>query len=153
MIRCWGWDPGLQTGWCHISVHEDGEIGIFSSGEADHNGIGNLLYDNPVLKAAVSKRDVFETVFVVEKFIMNSKITQAPWSLETTGLIRYFASFYNVPMEVVVSPSSHKNLVKDDIIKRAGLWVPGKEHANDAVRMSLWYLMTKRKLLTEFLKR
>ena len=150
VIHVWGFDPGLATGWCHLSVHFDGEIGIFNCGEGDHFQIGNMLYDNPALKAAVVKREI-ETVFAVEKFTISPGKTQAPWSLETIGLIRYFSNFYHIPF-FMSSPSQHKPLIKDEVIKRAGLWVPGKRHAMDAVRVAMYHLIKERRLLTEWLK-
>lgn len=149
MIHLYAFDPGETTGWCHLSIH-DGEVGIFNSGEADHNSIGNMLYDNLVLKTVISKKEI-ETVFIVEKFIMNAKITQSPWSLETTGLIRYFAGHYQVPL-VTQSPSQAKNLIKNEVIQRAGLYVPGKGHAMDAVRHALYFLVVKKGLLKECLR-
>lgn len=138
----WGWDPGKATGWCRLSI-EEGKIESFICGETDHIGVGNMLLYFP--------KPETETVFIVEKYLMSSKISQAPWTLESTGLIRYFTAVHNIPMEMVL-PSAHKKLISDVIINRAGLWVPGKEHAMDAVRMCLWYLTTKRGLLTECLR-
>lgn len=150
MIHVWGFDPGETTGWCHLSVHGD-EVGVFDSGELDHFSIGNLLFDNPTLRSAVQKQSIIEMDFVVEKYIMNSKITQSPWSLETTGLIRYFAKIYNVPLHSQ-TPSQAKNLIKNDVIQRAGLFVPGKGHAMDAVRHALYFLIVKKGLLKECLR-
>lgn len=151
MIHVWGWDPGLVTGWCHLSVHDDGEIGVFDCGEADHNQVGNMLYDNLALKAAVSNPAI-DTIFVVEKFTMAPTKTQAPWSLETIGLIRYFAAYYKIPM-IMIAPSSHKPLIKNDVIKRAGLWKSSSGgHQMDAVRLCLYYLTTEKRLLLECLK-
>jgi hypothetical protein len=149
MVHLWAFDPGETTGWCHLSVH-DGEIGCFNSGETAHNGIGNMLYDNPALKIAVGKHEI-ETVFVVERFVMNAKITQSPWSLETIGLIKYFADYYHVPVEFQM-PSQAKNLIKNEVIQRAGLYVPGRGHAMDAVRHALYYLTVKKGLLKECLR-
>lgn len=149
IIHIWAFDPGLVTGWCHISVH-DGEIGVFNSGETDHLGIGNMLSDNPALKAAVS-RPGLDVVFAIERFIMNTKVSPQPWSLETTGLIRYFSAIYEIPL-VFQSPSEAKNLIKNDVVKRAGLWVPGQGHAVDSVRHALYYLVKKKGLLTECLR-
>lgn len=151
IVHLWAFDPGETTGWCHLSVN-DNEIGIYNGGEANHFGIGNLLYDNQALKAAVSKIEIIETVFVVEKFIMQSKISQSPWSLETTGLIRYFAGHYNIALDDKQKPSEVKKLITNDVIQRAGLYVPGRGHQMDSVRHALYYLMVKRNLLTEFLK-
>ena len=150
MIHVWAFDPGETTGWCHLSIH-DGEVGVFSCDEADHQGIGNLLFDNQTLKAAISKKDIVETVFIVEKYIMNAKITQSPWSLKTTGLIEYFA-VHNQIFYVEQTPSQAKNLISNDVIKRAGLYVPGKGHAMDSVRHALYFLIIKKKVLQECLR-
>lgn len=149
MTHVWAFDPGETTGWCHLSIH-DGEVGVFSCGETDHQGIGNLLFDNQALKAAISKRDVVETTFVIEKYVMNSKITQSPWSLETTGLIRYMAVRNQIPI-VSQTPGAAKQLASNDVIKRAGLYEPGKGHAMDAVRHALYFLIVKKGLLKECL--
>lgn len=149
MIHIWAFDPGETTGWCHLSVR-DGEIGVFDSGELDHFSIGNLLFDNPTLRAAVSKQDIIQMDFIVEKYVMNSKITQSPWSLETTGLIRYFAKIYNIALHSQ-TPSQAKSLIKNDVIQRAGLYVPGQGHAMDAVRHALYFLILKKGVLKECL--
>src|SRR5258706_6938499 len=94
MVHLYSFDQGLLTVWCHLSVHindNKGEVGCFQCGEADHVGIGNMLYDNQALRSAAAKKEI-EIAFVVERFIMNTKISPQPWSLETIGLIRYFAA-------------------------------------------------------------
>lgn len=150
-LSLYAFDPGKVTGWCHLSIN-DGEVGALSYGEMDHIGVGNLLRDSHVLKAAVSKEEI-ETVFVAESFVMNSKISQQPFSLETIGLIRYFAAIYQVPLHFQ-TPSQVKSLIKDEVIKRADLWVPSKGgHQLDAVRHSLYYLIVKRGLLRQFLSK
>lgn len=150
IVDLWGFDPGLVSGWAHFSIHED-EIGTFECGETDHIGIGNMLYDNPSLKSAIDKPEI-SVNFVAERFVMNSKVTPQPWSLETIGLIRYFASHYHIPFELV-SPSSHKSLITNDIIKQTGLWTPSKDgHQMDALRIALYFLIVKLGLLKECLK-
>src|SRR5260221_9643250 len=52
---------------------------LFSCGETDHIGVGNLLEDNPAIRAA-GKRKELEMAFVIERFVMNTKITPQPWS-------------------------------------------------------------------------
>lgn len=148
-IHVWAFDPGLVTGWCHISVHGDGETGLFNSGQASHLEIGNLLYDNAALRSVV-ERKTFEVIFVVERFIMNAKVTQSPWSLETIGLIRYFGERYHLPLEMQ-GPSQVKGLITDNVVKKAGLYLPGQPHAVDAIRHALFYLTVKKKLLQDCL--
>lgn len=132
-------------------MHE-GEVGVFNCGETNHVGIGNLLSDNQALKAAVNRREL-EVIFVIERYIINSKITPAPWSLETTGLIRYFSAHYQIPL-YFQGPSEVKNLIKDPVIKKAGLWSPSEGgHQADAIRHALYFLTTKKGMLTECLKK
>lgn len=151
MIQVWSFDPGLATGWTHLSVDDDGEVGSFFCGETDHLGIGNLIYENLHLELAMM-RDVIDLNFVAEKFVMNSKVSPSPWSLETTGLIRYFADRHRIPFHIQ-TPSAVKNLIKNDVIKRAGLWVPSDGgHQMDAVRHALYFLIVKKGVLKECLK-
>src|SRR5690349_13242159 len=113
MIHVWSFDPGETTGWTHLSVNQDEEVGHFSCGEDNHLGIGNRLFDNLHLELAVERRSQIEIHFVAEKFVMNSKISQSPWSLETMGLIRYFADRNQIPLHIQ-TPAQVKNLIKDD---------------------------------------
>lgn len=151
ILHIWSFDPGKMSGWCHLSVHNEAETGIFNCGEADHFQIGNMLYDNPALKSAVTNPAI-ETVFVCESYQVTPGKTSGYWSLETIGLIRYFAGYYQVPLHLYKS-SDHKPLIKDNIIKKAGLWEPSKNgHQMDATRLCLYYLTTQRKVLTECLR-
>lgn len=150
MIHLWAFDPGLMTGWCHLSIHQ-GEVGVFNCGETDHIGIGNMLYDNPALTAAVNRKEL-SVNFVIERYIINAKNTPAPWSLETIGLVRYFAAHYQIPLHLQGS-SEAKLLIKDEVIKRAGLWRPSKDgHQMDSVRHALYYLIVEKRLLKECLR-
>ena len=128
----------------------EGEVGIFDCGEADHNQIGNMLYDNQELRMALDRPEL-EMVFIIEKYVINSKISQSPWALETTGLIRYFANRSHIPLHMQ-TPSQVKNLITNDVVKRAGLYTPGSPHAVDSVRHALFYLITRKGLLTECLR-
>lgn len=89
-----------------------------------------------------------ETVFVCESF--QAGRGAEPYSLETIGLIRYFAHHYQIDF-VMHSPSEAKSLIKDDTLRRAGWWTPGKRHANDAVIIAVYYAIKKRNLLTSCL--
>lgn len=110
-----------------------------------------MLDDNPALKAAVNRKEL-ELEFVIERFKMNSKVSPQPWSLETIGLVRYFAARYQTPLHLQ-GPSEVKNLIKNDVIQRADLWIPSKGgHQMDAVRHALYYLIIEKGLLKECLK-
>lgn len=147
MLHIWSFDPGETTGWTHLSIH-DGEVGHFTYGQADHISVGNLLFENSALKIACPKQEI-EIVFVCESYQQRPG-KNTTWSLETIGLIRYFAEKNGIPL-FMQQPSEAKSLVTNDAIKRAGLWVVGQEHARDAVRHALYYLIKERRLLTECL--
>jgi hypothetical protein len=40
--------------------------------------------------------------------------------------------------KIMLSNASNKNVIKDATLKRLGLWVPGRRHANDALLHCLW---------------
>jgi hypothetical protein len=49
------------------------------------------------------------------------------------------------------TPGAAKQLASNEVIKRAGLYEPGKGHAMDAVRHALYFLIVKKGLLKECL--
>lgn len=148
MIHVWAFDPGKVTGWAHLSVIDD-ELSLFRSGQSDHFEIGDMFQNNDVFNRAVDRPDV-EPVFVCETFLQSPTNTQAPWSLETIGLIRYWANYYKIPLKMQM-PSEAKTLVKDSVLKKADLWTPGMDHARDATRHALYYLIKNKRLFTSCL--
>jgi len=143
ILQIWSFDPGLTTGWRQINVF-DGEIGNSDGGQADHFQIGNFLSESQVLRQA-ARNPAVDVQIVIEKFTMSPAKSQEPWSLETTGLIKYFASKYAAPVSMY-RPSEWKPLIKDEVIKRSGLWIPGKRHMMDATGIALYYLVKERKM-------
>lgn len=143
MLHIYSFDPGLTTGWAHISVKDD-EVSLFRHGQCDHYEIGDMLL-NLNVSQAVNCPDI-TLKFVCESFQMTPAKSPAPWSLETIGLIRYWANKYGIELKMY-APSEHKSLVSNDVIKRAGFWVPGQQHAMDAARLSIYYLIKECGLL------
>jgi hypothetical protein len=142
-LQVWNFDPGLMTGWSILNIF-DNRFGNFNYGQTHHVEIGNLLLKNSTMYSALNNPGI-EVVFTAEKFTMSPGKTQQPWSLETTGLIRYAADSYGVPF-FQYRPSECKPLIKDDVLKRNDLWVAGKNHAMDSVRVGLYYLVKERKM-------
>jgi len=140
MFTVKSWDPGKATGWAEFTV-DDGKITEYECGEGDLFEIGDRLN---------SPQPGGDLVFIFEKYTMNAKISQSPWSLEVIGVVKYWAEHHGAPT-VQVAPSSHKTLVGSDGVRRAKLWTPGKPHANDACSVGLWYLATKRNM-SDFLR-
>lgn len=136
-------DPGLVTGLVSFAVDDD-KVNCLESYQVDHIGLGHYF-------SAIKWTS--ETIVVVEKFTITSgtaKKSQAPWSLESTGICRYFTESAGFEMFQHM-PSAHMNLVSNQVLKNAGLFVPG-EHARDAARVGLFHLITKEKVLKWTLK-
>lgn len=158
MIHVWAFDPGKMTGWAHLSVNGDDDISLFRCGQGDHKEIGDMLRSNQALtfttashpfSAGPTPTDI-EAVFVCESFQMTPGKSPQNWSLETTGLIRYWADFYSIPFKLQM-PSEAKTLVTDKALKKAELYTPGQPHANDASRHALYYLIKNKRILTSCL--
>lgn len=146
-LRIIAWDPGLTTGLCIIENQTPGGEYEFLQQQLTFRQVGDLLerweMDNLLTPPCT---------FVCESFTINSqtaKNSQAPWSLEVIGLIRYFALKNNVEL-VFQQPSAAKNLITDDVIKRAGKWVRGLPHAMYATRHALLHAIVDRKVFREW---
>lgn len=137
MAQIIAFDPGLTTGLAII------EENAWWAAQYTFRQIGDVLAEwthNP--------EDTFSPgcVLVCESFTITQKTarnSQAPWSLEVIGLIRYMAMVNHLEL-VFQQPSAAKNLIKDQVIKNAGMWKPGQEHAMDAVRHCLLYAVTQK---------
>lgn len=130
------WDPGLVTGVC---IWENDDVEGF---QCTFRQVGDLLL-------ALSAPDVMQkdAVVVCESFTINNQTarnSQAPWSLEVIGLIRYFSMVQHLEI-FFQQPSAAKRLITDDVIKRAGLWKKGAPHQMDATRHMMLYDITSGK--------
>lgn len=142
LIRFVGVDPGLKTGLCSFTVSEEDEITHGEHYEIDHLGVGQY-FENSITDWGDSG-----VIVAMESFIITpgtTKKTQAPWSLETIGIVRYFVEKAGGSLRMS-APSAHKKLITDDVLKRAGLHFPGEGHATDAARVGLHCAMIDHKL-------
>jgi hypothetical protein len=82
---------------------------------------------------------------VCEKFIINAataKKTQAPWSLEMTGVARYFSWEHCGQDLFGYQAQTAKTFGTMDRLKALGWWVPTKNgHGNDGARQVLLHLV------------
>lgn len=144
MIQIIAFDPGLTTG---LAIIEDDE---WFAGQYTFQQIGDVLHNWGQNPAASFQPGC---VLVCESFTINNqtaKNSQAPWSLEVIGLIRYLSMRHHIDL-VFQQPSAAKNLIKDQVIKDAGLWKKGTPHAMDAMRHALHYAITQRGMYKEAL--
>lgn len=126
-------DPGKTTGYV---VWSDGER---SEGELDFEAFLNFAWDQ-------LQSETFDVV-VCERYIINARtatLTQAPWSLEQIGALRFMCSKFNIQF-VLQSASEAKKFSTDKRLNDLGWTKPrGAGHARDAQRHLLIYLVNKR---------
>lgn len=87
-------------------------------------------------------------LIIAERFIITpetAKKSQAPWSLEVSGGLRFLCHRYGAEY-AQQTPAEAKRLIHDDRLKALGWYKPGKVHANDALR-HLAYGLAKRRAI------
>jgi hypothetical protein len=131
-------DPGKTTGFAVI--HYDGTLPVLaSSGEFTQFEFGKVL-DNTL---SAARQNGTEIEIVCERFIINAqtvKNSQAPFSLEQIGIMKYLAFVNGFDPEKIhfQSPSDAKKLFPNEALKKLGFWYTGGGgHAQDAMRHGL----------------
>lgn len=138
MLRYLAIDPGGTTGWAtwedcaDVKSIETGEIGP----EEHHFGLWNLL-DN-----------LAPNVVIYERFQYRPGQSPTPAedilvAREYIGILKLWCVVDPYHLESAIvgqTPAQAKKLWRDDLLKRAGLWVKGSTHKRDAMRHLLYYL-------------
>jgi hypothetical protein len=127
-------DPGLTTGWA--VMHTERETVV--SGESN--------FDDFCMMADAWLGWWGPAASIVgERFIINvqtAKHTQAPWSLEVIGVMRYLNRKHGCAEFVLQNPSDAKRLVSNDHIRDLGWWTKGTAgHDKDALRHLAMYAL------------
>lgn len=154
-MRFIGVDPGLVTGLVSFWVdEEDGSIGGVEHYQLDHINTAGYFEGCRARWRSKGNGGPTDTVVAMESFIITpgtAKKTQAPWSLETIGAVRYFVETAGLSLRMS-APSAHKKLVSDNVLKSADLYFRGEGHATDAARVAVHVAMVDHKMLREHLK-
>jgi hypothetical protein len=142
-------DPGGTSGWCVIGVHPD----AIASGDPSIKILENIEFWTCGQFAGPEDDQCDEIVdlvgnwpgarLVTELFTLRSRVTSSEvFALERMNAIlrwairpRYF---------VYQQPALAMTTITDDRQKDMGLWVPGKEHARDALKHGLTFLKRQR---------
>lgn len=146
-MRFIGVDPGLVSGLCSFTVMDD-KVVLAHHWQLDHTGIGQYFEQGNWNYSSGS------IVIAMESYIITpgtGKKSQAPWSLEGIGVVRYFVEKNGGQLRMS-APSAHKRLISDQVLKNAGLYFPGENHACDAARVALHVCISDHKLLRWTLK-
>jgi len=145
-VRLLAVDPGETTGFALFDT-ESGESYFW----AEPSAMDAVTYVNGKL------HDGELEVLIVERFTISSRTVQATrggsnTAIEIIGALRWLAHTYSnqhnedgelrktIPF-VVQSPSDAKAFVTDEKLKRLGWYTPGKDHARDATRHLVTYMV------------
>jgi hypothetical protein len=142
-------DPGGTTGWGLIGVHPD----AVASGDPEIRILDNVEFwaagqftgpeweqgDAMVsLAAAWPAARIVTEQFVLRSSVKSSDITALDRMNSVLGWAirpRYY---------VLQQPSLAMSTITDARLKAAGMWVPGQEHARDALKHALTFLRRQR---------
>lgn len=135
-VRILAVDPGGTTGW----VTYDTETAEFESGQDSDR----FEFCERAVGRIVAQVDVV----VCEDFritVQTAKKSQQPDALKIIGTLEYAAHVVR-KLVVLQTPGDAKRFSTDARLKKAGLWTPGRRHANDAAR-HLFLFMAKKGLI------
>lgn len=138
-------DPGLTTGVAFkapdrepVALQIAGRLEVYS-------------WVNESIRAEVEYQGRPRPIIVVERFTINSNTAQKSQQLDPLyiiGTVEYLALLNGCPFRLQ-SPSQAKSFATDAKLKAAGWWVPGQDHARDALRHLMVFLCLHRKSCPE----
>lgn len=141
-------DPGGTTGWAVISVAPEA-----LSGDPDYRVLDNIEYwsagqltgqENDQADAMVDLVDEWpEARLVIEDFILR-KQSQDRAMLSPVRLTAIVEWAVRPRYFLRQQPALAMTTITDDRQKAAKLWIPGQEHARDAVKHCLTFLKVQR---------
>ena len=120
-----GVDPGKTTGVATYNLETEEMVAM----QITFEDFGDWL------NASLFNLKDQEVVVGCENFIIRSiKFAQdAHWALENIGITRYLCHCYEKRF-ILQDPSNAKNFANDSKLRVAKWYLPGKGHANDAMR-------------------
>lgn len=135
-----GVDPGHTTGLSRLTVEGGDDVILEASQEATPSpGEGGSIVAEWITREGPNTVDFL----VVESYrVYGYKSDQHKWSsLHTSrliGAIEFLAYDLGIPL-IFQSASQAKGFVKNYKLQDWGLWVPGKVHAQDAIRHAVYF--------------
>lgn len=130
-------DPGLASGIALLNVTENSDIEQLGTWELPPEET-----EDATLKVIETYRD-YDLRVVLERFTITAetgKKSQAPFSLELIGSLKYICRVNGAAKPVLQTPSDAKNFAPNPRLKALGLWHKGGHgHALDALRHAVLY--------------
>lgn len=140
-----GIDPGGVTGLAMVGMDEDGVFSLLRYTEVDSRKLGEEAAARHIVDTVLDWWEITEQVdvFVMEDFILRARNMDRSLlspvrliaKIETWMYVRADALGMGlIPKFKMQQPSQAKSIATDHRLRGWGLWVPGKQHARDAVK-------------------
>lgn len=130
-----GVDPGKTTGVALV----DADLRTIETWELQFEELGIIEQHIETRRYSDEKLAV-----AIEQFLITmntAKNTQAPWSLEVIGLVRWWT--LNAVPFIMQQPASAKSFMTNHRLQQMGWYTRGKGHANDAARHAGLFLVQR----------
>lgn len=141
LLRYVALDPGKMTG-----VATWDQVNGFQAQELEVAEVYSFLATNFARAHDETNDELLPLQLISESFIITvntAKNTQAHWSLELIGLMKYKIWEYGAPPLVLQTPQVGKTFGTDAKLKHVGWYTRGKGHANDAARHLMTFAATR----------
>ena len=151
VISVFAIDPGGTTGWCLVPdarldqvPHSDAQLEIIATqvGGDEHQQVVDLYR-----LINVARKNYGNVAVVIEDFVPRV-LNQQRWFLSpvriTAGLTQLL--WQDRIRWGTQSASLAKTTITDDHLRQCNQWLPGKPHANDAIRHGLTYIRRVRQV-------
>jgi hypothetical protein len=122
-------DPGRTCGLAIYDIAEKtmigSEVDFFDLGDWLNASLHNLKSANVAVLVACERFTIGAATI--------KRSADAHWALEGIGVARYVTTCYGFDFKLQ-SPSDAKGFATDGHLRKAEWYIPGKGHANDAIR-------------------
>lgn len=131
-------DPGKTVGW---SMTDLPDRSWFGSGQTDITGVADIV--NTVLQCLTQKART-ASVMIIEQFNVAARPVGSSRTVvitaESIGVLRYLAERYGASVELKLPVT--RTIVTPQHLKGLGWYRPGNDHANQATRHLVAWLLT-----------
>ncbi len=144
MKRIVALDPGGTTGWAYW---QDTPIRTSNESPWDHFTAGQIGPEehHEQLFAHLEFLHTSDYTIVCESFEFRQGQQRHNIRLDSKeyiGVVKLLGQQRNLPV-VFQTAALGKGFVSDEKLKVMGLWIPGKQHARDALRHLIYYMVVK----------
>lgn len=134
-------DPGETTG---FAIFRKGKLETYGQLEVKKKKI-NILEVLVINNSSVINYNyVIIEDYKVYPTKLKEHILSGIFPVKVIGALEYIFSLHNIPVVLQMADTA-KSFVTDDKLKEWGMWIKGQEHARDAIRHGVYWLLFGRR--------